>query len=63
MRIIKLLKDHEQDGILHKAGTEIEVDLKTYDWLLALYVSERAAQLVEFKRINRFFDEGTADDS
>jgi len=61
MRKIKLLKDHEQNGVLYKAGTTVEVDVKTYDWLLTVYVAEREAQLADLNRINRFF-EGDNDD-
>lgn len=63
MRLIKLLKDHEDvDGVLHKAGSEINVDLTTYDWLMQVYINERKQQVDEFKSINRFFDKGTKDD-
>lgn len=41
MRKIKLLKNHEDATGLHKAGEELEVDVKTYDWLMSVYLEDR----------------------
>ena len=56
MRKIKLLKDHEQDGILFKAGETIEVPLETYEWLMSVYLDERKKLVQSLNEIKLFGD-------
>ncbi len=57
MRKIKLLKDHEQDGVLYKAGETIEVSIETYQWLMSVYLDERKKLVRELNEIKIFGDE------
>jgi hypothetical protein len=57
MRKIKLLKDHEQDGILFKAGETIEVSIETYNWLMSVYLDERKKLVQQLNEIKIFGDE------
>lgn len=57
MRKIKLLKDHEQDGILFKAGETIEVSIETYTWLMSVYLDERKKLVQQLNEIKLFGDE------
>lgn len=49
MKKITLLKDLEtQDGYF-KAGEEVEVSDEHYDWLMGIYMAERAVQVQQMK--------------
>ena len=54
MRKIKLLKDHEQDGQVHKAGETIEVPVPMYDWLMGVYLAERKALVQRLNEVPNF---------
>lgn len=41
MRKIKLLKDHEMNGVIYKEGEEIEVEDWVYDYIVNAYLEER----------------------
>lgn len=56
MRKIKLLKDHEQDGVLYKAGETIEVSKGTYEWLMSVYLDERKKLVQSLNEIKLFGD-------
>lgn len=55
MRKIKLMKNHEQDGKVYEAGETIEVDVKTYDWLMGVYLADRKALVAKLETTNKIF--------
>jgi hypothetical protein len=61
MKSIKLLKDHEHHGILHKAGEIIEVDDASYDWLMQVYLSERRKLVGQIKSVDKVLKESKND--
>lgn len=62
MKQIKLLKDHEQSGKLYKAGEIIEVTDEAYDYLMAVYLSERRKLVGDLKKVAQVL-KGHKDDS
>lgn len=49
MKKIKLMKNHEENGVTYKEGEVIEVSDDQYEWLMSVYMADRNAQVQDMK--------------
>lgn len=52
MKSIKLLKDHYQGDVLHKAGSIVEVTDQDFEYLMGVYLSERRKLVGDLKKVD-----------